>query len=209
MPLKNVVKEFAPESFYHVYNRGVFNQNLFTNGRDNETFLSLFKRHLSNEPTFDQTRRPYPHLQNDVELLAYCLMPSHFHLLVYAKTESGLTDLMRSVLTAYGMYFNRVHARKGVLFESSYKASLITQEPYLWHISRYIHLNPQDIGQKWDSYPYSSYLYYVGKKKAEWINPRRILDVHNEGLSDYPSFVRDYESMRAEIQQLKHLLANS
>ncbi|MBI2588898.1 transposase [Candidatus Saccharibacteria bacterium] len=208
MPLKNVVKEFVAESYYHVYNRGVYKQNIFTQERDYTAFLSLPKRHLSREPAQDHTRRPLPHLRNDVELLAYCLMPSHFHLLIYNKKESGLTDLMRSMMTAYSRYFNKTHKRKGALFESSYKASLIDNEAYLWHISRYIHLNPQDLGSKYISYPYSSYAYYMGNKKAEWINPERILKMHGDELSDYASFVKDYESMRAELQQLKLYLAD-
>ncbi|MBI2591928.1 transposase [Candidatus Saccharibacteria bacterium] len=75
-------------------------------------------------------------------------MPTHFHLLVYNKKETGITDLMCSILTAYGLYFNRVHKGRGRLFESTYEASLINDEAYLWHISRYIHLNPQDIRSK-------------------------------------------------------------
>lgn len=208
MPLRNVVKQFASDSFYHVYNRGVYRQNIFTGENDYATFLSLFKRHLSQEPAYDRIRRPLPHLRSEVELLAYCLMPNHFHLLVYNKTDEGLTKLMRSTLTAYSMYFNKTHKRKGVLFESSYKASLIQDDSYLWHISRYIHLNPQDLRLNYKTYPYSSYGYYSGAKQAQWINPKRILDMHTSELNDYSAFVSDYESMRAEIQDLKRYLAS-
>lgn len=119
-----------------------------------------------------------------------------------------MTKLMHSLSTSYSLYFNKTHRRRGSLFETTYKASLITNEPYIWHISRYIHLNPQDIGADYPTYSYSSYAYYIGKKKAEWLRPQRILDMHNEELSDYPAFVKDYESMRAEIHHLKKLLAN-
>ena len=116
---------------------------------------------------------------------------------------------MRSVLTAYSMYFNKIHKRRGTLFESSYKASLIDNDVYLWHVSRYIHLNPQDIGKDFSAYPYSSYAYYLGKKQAEWLNPEPILRMHSDELSDYPTFVKDYEAMRAELQQIKHALADA
>ena len=209
MPLKNVVKEFAADSYYHVYNRGVSRQNIFTRDKDYTTFLSLYKRHLSVEPTQDYIRRPLPHLRSKIELLAFCLMPSHFHLLVYNKEAGGLTDLMRSVMTAYSMYFNKTHKRKGVLFESTYKASLINNKAYLWHVSRYIHLNPQDINKKYSSYPFSSYGYYIDKKNAEWLNPGRILAMHGYELSNYPDFVKDYEAIRAELKQLRSYLANT
>lgn len=209
MPRKNVVKQFSDESYYHVFSRGVFHQDIFTTERDYATFLGLFKKHLSNEQVYDITRRPVPHLINKVELLAYCLMPNHFHLLVYNKTSDGLTLLMRSVLTAYSMYFNKIHKRRGTLFESSYKASQILDDAYLWHISRYIHLNPQDLGKDYSNYPYSSCGYYIGKKKAEWIRPERILGMYADENSSYIQFVNDYKSMRAELQQIKHELADS
>jgi len=209
MPVKNVVKEFVSDSYYHVYNRGVYHQDTFVNESDYSTFLSLFKRHLSIHSTQDITRRTFPHLRKEVELLAYCLMPNHFHLLIYNKKEAGLTDLMRSVMTAYSMHFNKAHKRKGVLFESSYKASLIKNEAYLWHISRYIHLNPQDLGMDYSSYPHSSYGYYLGTKQSEWISPKRILETHSSELNNYPDFVADYKSTRQDLQQIKHLLANS
>jgi len=209
MPLRNVVKEFAADSYYHVYNRGVYHQNVFMTEKDSSSFLNLFKIYLSEEQVHDINRRPVPHLRENVELLAYCLMPNHFHLLIYNKKSEGLTSLMRSVMTAYSIYFNKSHKRRGVLFESSYKASLIQNDDYLWHISRYIHLNPQDIGEDYKTYLYSSYPYYIGLKHAEWINPKKILEMHNDELSNYADFVKDYKAMRAERQQLKHFLADS
>lgn len=208
MPRRNVIKEFVPESFYHIYNRGVYHQPLFKTDRDYATFLNIIKRHLSKKVVYDSVRRPFPHLRQDIELLAYCLMPNHVHLLVHNNSDDGITKLMRSVMTAYSMYFNRVHRRTGVLFESSYKAVLIRDEAYLWHISRYIHLNPQDLNKDYLKYSYSSYCYYVGHKQAEWINPRPILDMHNEVLSNYPEFVKDYELTRAELQKLRSNLAD-
>jgi hypothetical protein len=112
-------------------------------------------------------------------------------------------------MTAYSTYFNKTHKRRGVLFESSYKAKLIDDDSYLWHISRYIHLNPQDIKEDYSKYRYSSLPYYLGNKQAEWINPKRILDMHSDNLASYAVFVKDYEAMRAEIKQQQYSLANS
>lgn len=209
MPSPNIVKEFIEDGYYHIYNRGVHGQNIFIHSTDYAAFLNIFKRHLSNKAAQDNNRRTLPHYKGQVELLAYCLMPSHFHLLVYNVQQEGITRLMRSLTTAYSLYFNKSHHRKGSLFETTYKAKFIADEPYLWHISRYIHLNPQDIGAKYELYPYSSYPYYIAKKKAEWLKPQRILDMHNEELDNYPGFVKDYETMRSELHDLKKYLANS
>lgn len=209
MPRRNVNKDFSPECFYHVYNHGVSGQDIFLSESDYSVFVSLFKRYMSITPVHDITRRAFPHLRDSVELIAYCLMPNHFHLLLYNKRPDGITALMRSIKTSYCLYFNKIHKRRGVLFESSYLASRIDNEAYLWHISRYIHLNPQDIGGDFATYPYSSYRYFMKAKHAEWINPDRILALHKGGIDEYKEFVKDYKIMRAQLQQIKHELANS
>ena len=68
-------------------------------------------------------------------------MGNHFHLLLYQVTESGVRELMTSVLTAYTMYFNKRHKRRGPLFESTFKAVIVLEDTQLMHITRYIHLN--------------------------------------------------------------------
>jgi len=209
MPRRNVTKQYAPESYYHVYNRGVFGQDVFTSEDDASAFLNQLKKHLSKEPAKDDVRRTIPHYRKDIELLTYCLMPSHFHLLIYNRNSLGLPRLMHSLMTAYSLYFNKKHKRRGVLFETSYKASMIHNDAYLWHISRYIHLNPQDIGKNYKTYPYSSLPFYLGGKRAEWINPKRILGLHEDEKSDYASFVDDYRSVRRDLKQIEKMLANS
>lgn len=208
MPSRHIIKVFAPENYYHIYNRGVDKQNIFKDNDDHSAFLNLFKRHLSEEPPADRFGRPITKLHNDIELLAFCLMPNHFHLLVYNISEHGLTNLMRRTMTAYSMYFNKRHGRVGTLFQDTYKASMITDDTYLWHISRYIHLNPQDIGKNFEDYPYSSYRYFMGDKAAEWIKPDRILELHNHKVADYRKFVKDYEASRKAIQEIKYELAD-
>ena len=107
MPTKNRIKEYAPEAYYHVYNRGVNKRTVFLDNKDYTVFLSLFKRYLSDEQS-DQYNRSYEDLSSEVKLLAYCLMPSHFHLLVYQDKASGMTNLLQRVLTSYSIYFNKM-----------------------------------------------------------------------------------------------------
>jgi hypothetical protein len=106
------------------------------------------------------------------------------------------------------MYFNKRHNRVGALFQNTYKASLIKDDAYLWHISRYIHLNPQDINLDYVKYPYSSYAYYMQEKTADWLDTQRILDLHDGDKSAYAVFVEDYEAMRKMYQVIKHQLAD-
>lgn len=221
MPAKNCIKTYIENGYYHVYNRGVEKRDIFLDDQDYRVFLHLLKFYLSppkknfihplSEITnFKPVRiRNLSSLDKDVKLLAYCLMPNHFHLLIFQKSVNGMSKLLRSLLTAYSMYFNRKYNRVGHLFQGIYKAILIQEESYLLHLSRYIHLNPSETGLTGMipvNWPYSSYEYYLGKKKAAWINPDLILSffktAHRTSLKDilsYQSFVEDYQKDPKEI----------
>jgi putative transposase len=203
MPTRNLIKQYGGEQFYHIYSRGVAKQPIFLDTQDYEVFLSLLKRYLSDKPAKSDARVSYPWYQPQLELLAYCLMPNHIHLLVYQHEARILPDFMRSLLTSYSMYFNRRYKRVGPVFQSRYLASTIDRENYLEHISRYIHLNPKD----WKSYPYSSLAYYMSSKKAEWIKPKRILDIFSDQKT-YWRFLEDYEAHKQLLDELKFELAH-
>ena len=144
MPSRNVIKINVPESYYHVYARGANKHRIFQDESDYLFFLSLFERYLAKEKSNKQTIEHYQKLFDSVEVLAYCLMPNHFHLLLYQIEEGGMLKLMHGIMTSYSRYFNSKYGRSGPLFESCYKASRISSDEYLLHISRYIHLNPDE-----------------------------------------------------------------
>lgn len=141
MPSRNVAKVYLPDTFYHVYNRGWNLTKIFRDEEDYNHFEALLARHISPEPVKDRKGREYPHYHDEIQLNAYCLMENHFHLLVYQRDETALTDLMRSVLVAYTMYHNKKYRQRGKVFESTYKAVPIHSDEKLMHITRYIHLN--------------------------------------------------------------------
>ncbi|MFZ2970979.1 MAG: transposase [Minisyncoccia bacterium] len=121
--------------FYHIYNRGVDKRVVFEDEEDHIRFINRLLEYNQNsekEPLF-------------VDVVCFCLMPNHFHLVLRPIVENGITDFMRRISTGYAMYFNRKYQRKGVLFESNFKSILVENEEYLKHLSRYIHLNPKEI----------------------------------------------------------------
>lgn len=192
-------------TYYHVYNRGINRQRIFRDDEDYVFFSSLFARHLGTKTVTDKSGRPYVNLRDAVEVISYCWMPNHFHLLIYQKEEGAVRELLARVCTAYTMYFNKKYARRGPLYESNYKASMILSDAYLQHISRYIHLNP-DAYKRW---PYSSYAAYCGSEApSEWLARERLFENIPIQEKDYSSFVADYESARAVLQELKHQLAD-
>lgn len=202
MPSRNIIRDDEPASFYHVYARGASKQPIFLADTDYQFFLSLFARHLSIKQRSSRLT-VYPHLRGRVELLAFCLMPNHFHLLLYQAETSAVTHLMQSVMTSYSRYFNTKYKRSGSLFESRFKASRIASETYLLHISRYIHLNPR----YYKRYPYSSYRYYTKTAPMEeWFQPERVTNLFLSPQA-YSEFVADYEDNKAVLDEIRNELA--
>ncbi|MCB9821930.1 transposase [Candidatus Nomurabacteria bacterium] len=178
MPSRNRVKDYGAGVYYHLYNRGNNKDVIFQDSQDYAVFLNLIKRHLSPVETTDKLGRPYRNLSKEVELLAFCLMPNHYHLLIYQHTQEGMTQLLRSVATAYSGYYNKKYQRVGRLFQDAFKASAVDSDTYLEHISRYIHLNPKD----WKTWEWSSLPYYLHQKTADWVKHEEISGMINAGM---------------------------
>lgn len=100
MPSRNVLKIDVSEHYYHIYARGASRQDIFLEPADYYIFLELFRRYLSPEDIRDSAGIPYAKLGDDIELLCYCLMPNHFHLLAYQVNQGAMSRLMRGVMTA-------------------------------------------------------------------------------------------------------------
>jgi putative transposase len=204
MPSRNVIKIDVEQSYYHVYARGHGRQQIFKDDEDYRVFLNLLKRHLSIDGVTDKYGKPYAHLRGQIELLCYCLMENHFHLLLYQQEKGAMSKLMRGIMTSYSRYFNKKYDSSGSLFESRYKASRIASDAYLVHISRYIHLNPDD----WRAYPYSSVSAYFGIGQPEWLQQDKVIDLF-ESLPVYADFLDDSNDYEESLDDIKYELANN
>lgn len=208
MPKKNIIKVYGADQYYHIYNRGGNRTDIFRESNDYYYFLSLLKRHLSDETKMDSSGRLFSKYDNEIELVAFCLMPNHFHMLCYLKEPLGVVHLMRSIMTAYTMYFNKKYKHTGKLYEGVFLASRIDNDAYLWQVSRYIHLNPSDAGFDFRNYDYSSMSYFSGAKHASWLHPERLVATDTD-IQEYAEFVSDYETMHRDMKFLKNILASS
>lgn len=213
MPRKNSLKIYVKDGYYHIYNRGVEKRTIFEDVQDYKVFLDYLKYALSELPkkenvikTFTLQGEPFkgmPRLPRSyfqkIELLAYCLMPNHFHLLIKQLDSISIRSFMSSLITRYTMYFNKKYDRVGSLFQGVYRAVLVTDEPYLLHLSRYIHLNPSEFTNNLAS-TYSSYGDYLGLRKTPWLKPDLILEQFNnkvgvefKKINSYKDFVEKYK----------------
>lgn len=211
MPRKNARKTYLENGIYHIYNRGVEKRVIFLDDQDYKVFLRFLKELLTKPPdkkailkdftlkgsTFKGILRQPLNLHKQLELLAYCLMPNHFHLLIKQTNEKVMKHFMQSLCIRYSMYFNKKYKRIGSLFQGVYKAVLVMEESYLLHLSRYIHLNPLKHSQNLLN-TYSSYADYLGKRTTIWMNINIILSYFGSVLTDkkdinsYQDFVEKY-----------------
>lgn len=213
MASKNSVKIYSPNSYYHLYNRGVEQRSIFLDAQDYAVFLSYLKTYLlpknvislqkiitseNASPKEKDNALKMLKLKNyceDIELLCYALLPNHFHLLI--KNNADCMDaFMNSLGTRYAMFFNRKYKRKGVLFQDVYKGVMVESDMQLLHLSRYIHLNPiKATGvpiMQWKEVTYPSSLpEYFGTRETPWIKKDHVIDHFsqtNERLS-YQDFM--------------------
>jgi len=214
MPAKNSLKTYVEGGYYHIYNRGVEKREIFSNDLDFAVFINYLKQYLSPQDTSimlklntnpDFSAREKQRIRkalsvknynSDIQLLAYCLMPNHFHLFLKQTSIDGIDRFMSSLGTRYTMYFNRSYKRVGKLYQGVYKAVLMTDEAQYLHISRYIHkqaLAKDNAGQK--DFP-SSFPEYQGLRKTDWVHPEEILSFfsNTNPAHSYEAFVAEYES---------------
>lgn len=177
-------RNFQANSYYHIYNRGNRKQAIFTNYRDYERFLEKVVEY----------KKKY-----SIQLLAYCLMPNHFHFLIYQSSPNGLSKFISDLCNSHSRYFNVKYDLVGSLFQGRFKAKLIEKDEYLIHLSRYIHLNPVDlflfVGKellgKVMSYKWSSLSAYLSNKKDDLVSVEQILGYFSpkDPAADYKKFI--------------------
>lgn len=223
MPSRNVLKPYVENGYYHIYNRGVEKRLIFEDSQDYSVFLSYLKEalipknekklyeRLSNEdlgwPERQRIKRvlAIKNFSDEIELLSFCMMPNHFHLLIKQNSPRSIDNLTSSVMTRYSMYFNKKNSRRGPLFEGVYKAVLVESEEQLLHLSRYIHRNPLTLanGRNYQN-RYTSLPEYLSKRKTDWLKPEDILSYFSKTnpVNSYLAFVEEID----DLDQLKDLV---
>lgn len=208
---------------YHVLNRGVDKRKIFLDQQDYLRFIHDLFEFNDESPAFNigyllgstlrarrqaqriDVRRQYVENRKPrkllVEILAFCLMPNHYHLLLKSRRENGIENFIKKLNGGYAKYFNHKYERVGALFQGKYKSVIISNESHFIHIPYYIHLNPLDlVAPKWrqreirdrrkavqflEKYRWSSFLDYVGKKNFPSVTQRKLLSEFFGGPKQY------------------------
>ena len=152
-----------------------------------------------------------------VEVLAFCLMPNHVHLLVRQLKNDGITKFMRKLGAGYGRYFNKKYQRKGYVFQNRFKAVCIKNDEQLKIVLTYIHANPASlIEPKWKekgirslakiikflgSYKWSSYQDYIGGENFPSVTGRKFSLDTIGGQNKCKEFLIDYLKYKGKIKE--------
>jgi putative transposase len=133
----------------------------------------------------------------ELTIVAYCLMPNHYHLLICQNSEYRAGLLPQRVFNSYTKAYNIRYGHSGTLFEGPYKAVHVTQESHLRHLCRYIHANPVKDGlvNNLEDWPFSNYLDWIGKRQGTLVDRDFIEGMFCSGV-EYQEFVRDFLIMR-------------
>lgn len=139
-----------------------------------------------------------------VELIAFELMPNHFHLLIREKIEGGISQYMHRVLISYTKYFNKKYDQSGHLFQGPYKARHQKDENHLFYTSAYIHSNAREL-KDWKRrehlYPWSSYPDYIGENRWGELLANDIIRGQFENGNEYKEYV-EWTDIKGEVEEI-------
>lgn len=171
--------QFVQGEYYHIYNRGAVHQEIFRE-RDNYLFVLQRMKEYSRELR--------------IAVIAYCLMPNHYHLLVRQDADSAEGLLPQRVFNSYVKAYNKRYEVSGTLFEGMYKALHVTTDTYLLHLCRYIHANPVKHGftthaADWE---YSNYPEWVGARGGTLVDRGFVLEHFAGDAQPYARYLDEY-----------------
>ena len=190
--------------YYHIYNRGAHKAPIFCDEFDYQRMLSLLyiKNSIVNIKFSNiNSEKIYSYNRDDteVDIIAYCLMPNHFHLVLKEITEGGISRFVHKLCTSYSMYFNNKYDHSGTVFQGQYKYKHVGDEIYLQYLIDYVHLNPFGIEEPdlmktakrehideaieySKNYEYSSFKDYLGEERMQGV----ILYQGRPGIRNHP-----------------------
>jgi len=214
----------ATGEFYHIINRGNASIPIFKTKRDYHRFVKTSLYYQNCNPPMRYAKlstlslKERENLLNKlkkkrkfwIEIIAYCLMPNHYHFILKQINDKGISNFIRLLGSSYSHYFNIKYKRKGSLFEGRFKAIRIETDSQLLHLSRYVHLNPYSSFvvktlAELIKYPYSSLPEYLGLIEKEICQKETVLSFFTHTES-YKKFVFDRADYQRSLEEIKHQL---
>lgn len=209
----------ANGEFYHIFTKSIADFHIFNHKNEFSRMIQLLRYYqietglrfsdfielkLVENAGFDIALKTFTKEKHHIiQIITYCLMPTHLHLILKQLVNNGISIYMSKVLNGYTRFFNTKYRRKGPLWESEFKNVLIYNDVQLLHLTRYLHLNPVTayLVENPKNWIYSSYQEYL--KYPLMCNFKEIINIEP---AKYRKFVNDQISYQRELNKIKHLI---
>ena len=202
---------------YHTFSRSIARFKIFNHDADFSRIMEVVRYYQNEKPLVSfsnsiKTMKIYS--GNDfsekeklVAVIAFCIMPTHLHLVLKQLKDNGISKFMSNVLNSYTRYFNIKHKRKGPLWEGRFKSVFVKKDEQLLHLTRYVHLNPvtEFLVKNPEEWPASSYKEYITGINNMYpiCNYINILEINP---SSYKKFVEDGIAYQRDLAKIKRLI---
>lgn len=213
---------FTNNEIYHVFNKSIARQPIFDRVRTNSRALDVLSYYRFHKPRLRFSHLPrlrveekqiyFNSLDNknkrQVDVLAFCLMPNHYHLLLKQVQDDGISNYIATFQNSFAKYYNIISKRTGSLFQHMFKAVRIETDEQFIHVARYIHLNPyssyilKEIGEI-ESYRWSSFRNYVNTDDS-FINKEPLLKLFSS-KKNFMKFTIDNADYQRKLELIRHL----
>jgi REP element-mobilizing transposase RayT len=196
--MKSNIPPLQPETFYHIYNRGINGEDIF---KQSENYFYFIKK--------------YSDLISPVaDTYAYCLLKNHFHILIKTKSQGEILALCKQeknlssqaaislkfshLFNGYAQGINKQYHRTGSLFETPFRRIAVNEEEYLRRLIFYIHYNPEKhrLCKDFRAYQFSSYLAILSELKTK-VMKQEVLTWFG-GKQGFLTFHSDLKNMHIE-----------
>jgi putative transposase len=206
---------------YHICNKSIAGYIIYNNGSEFERMIETIKFYQEkntpvsfhhwlkmkkmNNPRLTEIKKSDK--KNLVKIIAWCLMPTHFHLIVQQLVDSGISEFMGNIQNCYAKYFNIKHKRKGPLWVGPFKNIIIKTNEQLLHMTRYLHLNPVTAGliddmEEWEYSSYKEYLLKIEKENKIC----KFDDLIDISPKLYKKFCKNRIAYQKELSKIKDML---
>lgn len=173
--MPRLARKYLESPFLHIIIQGIDKSYIFQENSLKNAYKTILKKNIESL---------------NVEVIAYCIMDNHVHLLLYGENTNEITKIMHKTNTAYARLYNKVHERVGYVFRDRYYVQTILSKKQLYNCIVYIHKNPLNAGivKHLKDYKYSSYAEYIDKRdfitdnsvKLVFGDLRNYLDIFHE-----------------------------
>ena len=176
--------KYESEKYYHVYNRGANKEKIFLSHENYRYCLRLMYKYT---------------IENKISILAYCLMPNHYHFLLQQSLEGSIQRCIQTLFNAYTQAINKQHQRSGTLFEGRAKAREVDSDLYAVQLCAYIHLNPVsaqlvNTPEEWE---FSDYKEWIDVRQTD-LNDLSLRNSFFENGKQYRDFIELQRCTRVE-----------